>query len=212
MIDNRRIEKVNLFGSDRSSAYFHDTRWHKIIIFGISDHARSHDGVGHQRLMNTAKPKQKFKWWQIALIVPFVPVIVTIAGTAFILFLVSTICLHITIWAWWCLRGRDILFVYSDSPIWRDYIEKQILPHIAERTIVLNWSQRKRWRVSVARLAFHHFGGYRQFNPLAVVFRPFRRTRTFRFWQPFRDFKHGRPEALRQMENEFFGLIGVQKR
>ena len=88
--------------------------------------------------MNTAKPKPKVKWWQIALIVPFVPVIVAIAGTAFILFLVSTICLHITIWAWWCLRGRDILFVYSDSPIWRDYIEKQILPHIGERTIVLN--------------------------------------------------------------------------
>src|SRR5918993_1434983 len=162
--------------------------------------------------MNTAKPKPKFKWWQIALIVPFVPVIVAIAGTALILFLISTICLHITIWAWWCLRGRDILFVYSDSRIWRDYIEKQILPHIGERTIVLNWSQRNRWRVSVARLAFHHFGGYRQFNPLAVVFRPFRRTRTFRFWQPFRDFKHGHPEALRQMESEFFGLIGVQKR
>ncbi len=110
--------------------------------------------------MNPARPKPKFKWWQIALIVPFVPVIVAIAGTAFILFLVSTICLHITIWAWWCLRGRDILFVYSDSPIWRDYIEKQILPHIGERTIVLKWSQRNRWRVSVARLAFHHFGGF----------------------------------------------------
>jgi hypothetical protein len=213
MFDSRGIEKVNLFGSDRSSAIFRTldgtrysySRHHRII----------HDrlmALAHRRLMNTAKPKPKLKWWQIALIVAFVPVIVAIAGTAFILFLVSTICLHITIWAWWCLRGRDILFVYSESPIWRDYIEKQILPHIGERAIVLNWSQRNRWRVSVARLAFHHFGGYRQFNPLAVVFRPFRRTRTFRFWQPFRDFKHGNPEALRQMESEFFGLIGVQKR
>ena len=37
----------------------------------------------------------------------------------------------------------------------------------------------KCWRVSIATLAFHHFAGYRQFNPLAVVFRPFpvRRSR-----------------------------------
>jgi hypothetical protein len=128
-----------------------------------------------------------------------------------VLFALSTIFLHIAIWTWWCLRGRDILFVYSDSPIWREYIDEHILPYLGERAVILNWSERKRWRISLARLAFHHFGGYRQFNPLAVVFRPFRRTRTFRFWQPFRDFNHGHPGALRQMENEFFGLIGIQK-
>jgi len=46
---------------------------------------------------------------------------------------------------------------------------------------------------------------------MAVVFRPFRRTRTFRFLEPFRNFKHGHPEALHRMESEFFGLIGVQR-
>jgi hypothetical protein len=45
-----------------------------------------------------------------------------------------------------------------------------------------------------------------------VVFRPFHRTRKFRFWKPFRDFKHGRPAALQEMELEFFSLIGVQKK
>jgi hypothetical protein len=63
----------------------------------------------------------------------------------------------------------------------------------------------------LARVAFHHFGGWREFNPLAVVFRPLRRTRTFRFWQPFRDFTHGYPEALHRIESEFFALIGVQR-
>ena len=161
--------------------------------------------------MNTPEPKPRFKWWQVALIIPLVPVIIAIAAVALVLFVVSTICLHIAIWTWWCLRGRDVLFVYSDSPIWRDYVEERILPYLGERAVVLNWSERKRLRVSLARLAFHHFGGYRQFNPLAVVFRPFRRTRTFRLWQPFRDFKHGRPEALRQMESEFFKLIGIER-
>jgi hypothetical protein len=102
-----------------------------------------------------------------------------------------------------------VLFVYSDSPIWRDYIDERILPLHAERALVLNWSERRRWRPSLSRMTFHHFGGSREFNPLAVVFRPFRRTRTFRFWQPFRDFKHGHPEALHAMERDLFGLIGV---
>jgi hypothetical protein len=141
-------------------------------------------------------------------LVPFLLVLVLVALVCFV---VASVCLHLTIWTWWCLRGRDILFVYSESPIWRGYIEANVLPHLGERAVVLNWSQRKRWRVSVARLAFHHFARYRQFNPLAVVFRPFHRSRTFRFWQPFTDFKHGHPEALRRMEDEFFGLIGVQK-
>ena len=110
--------------------------------------------------------------------------------------------LHLAIWTWWYLRGRDILFVYSDSPIWREHVEQHILPYLGERAVVLNWSHRKRWRISIARLAFHYFGGSREFNPLAVVFRPMRRTRTFRFWQPFRDFKHGRPEALRKLEHD----------
>jgi len=128
------------------------------------------------------------------------------------LYVVSTICLHVIIWSLWCVRGRDILFVYSDSPIWHSYVEQHILSRLGERAVILNWSQRKRWRFSLARMAFYHFGGYRQFNPLGVVFRPFRRTRTFRFWQPFRDFKYGKPEALQKMENEFWELIGVQRR
>jgi hypothetical protein len=156
--------------------------------------------------------ESKFKWWQLALIIFFAPVIIILTTVALLFFTVSTVCLHIAIWMWWCLRGRDILFVYSDSPIWREYIEQRILPYIGERAIVLNWSHRKRWRISLGRLAFHHFGGYRQFNPLAVVFHPFRRTRIFRFWQPFRDFKHGNPEALRQIESQFFALIRVEKR
>jgi hypothetical protein len=155
--------------------------------------------------------ESKFKWWQLALIISFAPVIIILTTVALLFFVVSTVCLHIAIWMWWCLRGRDILFVYSESPIWREYIDQHILPYIGERAVVLNWSQRKRWGISLARLAFHHFGGYRQFNPLAVVFRPFRRTRIFRFWQPFRDFKHGDSEALHHMETEFFALIGVQK-
>lgn len=127
--------------------------------------------------------------------------------------LVRYLALHAIIWFWWCPRGRDVLFVYSDSPAWHDYIEERILPQLGGRAVVLNWSHRKSWRrLSVARIAFQHFGGDREFNPLAVVFRPFKRTQSYRFWQPFRDFKRGHPEALAKLEREFFGSIGVESR
>jgi hypothetical protein len=161
--------------------------------------------------MTNPEAKRTTAWWQIALIIPLLPFLLLVALLALVCFMVASVCLHIIIWSWWCLRGHDILFVYSDSPIWHDYIEQGILPRLGKRAVVLNWSQRKRWRISIARMAFHHFGGYRQFNPLAVVFRPFRRSRTFRFWQPFKDFKHAHPEALRKIESEFFELIGVQR-
>jgi hypothetical protein len=161
--------------------------------------------------MNHPRAKSQSIWWLVVL-APLVAPLLILGAVVFLLYVVATVCLHLTIWTWWCLRGRDILFVYSDSPIWHDYIEQAILPYLGERAVVLNWSHRKRWTVSVARLAFHHFGGYQQFNPMAVVFRPFRRSRRFRFWQPFRDFKHGHPEALYRMEREFFDLVGVQRK
>ncbi|MBZ5727735.1 MAG: hypothetical protein LAP87_22405 [Acidobacteriia bacterium] len=104
-----------------------------------------------------------------------------------------------------------MLLVYSDSPVWHAYIEQQFLPYLGRRAVVLNWSERNRWGISLGRVAFRFFGGRREFNPLAVVFRPFRRTQTFRFWAAFRDMKHGRPELLQTVEHRFFDRIGVSR-
>ncbi len=161
--------------------------------------------------MSDVKPNRKAPWWLVVLGVVLAPVILVVLLLASVLFVISPISTHILIWVWWCLRGRDILFVYSNSPIWHDYIEQRILPQLGERAVILNWSERKRWRLSLAKMAFYHFGGYRQFNPLGVVFRPFQRSRRFRFWQPFMDFKHGHPEALQKIESDFFRYIGVPR-
>jgi hypothetical protein len=114
------------------------------------------------------------------------------------------LALHLAVWLLWRPRGKNILFVYSHSPLWQDYLESRILPHLEERAIILNWSDRKKWerRFSLPVLALSYFGGQREFNPLAVVFRPFRRAKTFRFWQPFQEFKHGKREALEKMTTE----------
>jgi hypothetical protein len=139
--------------------------------------------------MSAPKSKRKTPWllFLIGIIlfllgIIFSPLLLVLFLVLVVLYFVKAICLHIIIWSWWCARRRDILFVYSDSPIWHDYIEQNILPYLGNRAFVLNWSQRKRWHFSLTRMAFYHFGGeHREFIPLGVVFRPFRRTRTFRF-------------------------------
>ena len=126
---------------------------------------------------------------------------------ALTLHLLAGLCLHLAVWCCWCARGRYVLFVYSDSPIWHDYVEAHILPRLGERAVVLNWSHRGRWRRTLAVLAFRYFGGHRTFNPLALVFRPLRLARHFRFYEPFREFKHGRGEAVARMERELYDLV-----
>ncbi|MBL8099103.1 MAG: hypothetical protein JNK81_07960 [Anaerolineales bacterium] len=115
--------------------------------------------------------------------------------------------LSVAIWIIWGLKGRHILFVYSNSPIWSKYIEEGIIPYIQEKAIILNWSERKGWKISLAVLAFNHFGGSRNFNPLAIIFKPFRFNREFRFYEAFKEYKHGKTEKLEKIKKEFFDMI-----
>jgi len=118
--------------------------------------------------------------------------------------------LHVLLWLLWSPAGKRVLFVYSNSPVWQSYIQDNILPRLPHGSVVLNWSERRRWRWwSLSAAVFHFFGGSREFNPLAVVVRPLRWGRTFRFWRAFRDAKHGDQEALMTIEAEFFRYLGL---
>lgn len=120
-------------------------------------------------------------------------------------YLLYAIVLQLVVWLCWCTRGINVLVVYSDSPYWQEYIETQLIPKLPPTTVVLNWSERRKWKsLSLPVLAFRLFGGSSEFNPLVVVFRPFRWTRTFRFWKPFRDYKHGKTTNLEELESKLF--------
>ena len=118
--------------------------------------------------------------------------------------------LYVLIWLAWGLRGKRVLIVYSDSPIWKAYFEEQVLPPLADISVVLNWSQRKRWGLSLAALAFQHFAGEQDFNPAAFIFRPFRLAQRFRFYEAFRDYKHGRKEPVERLRQELLEAVGRQ--
>jgi len=96
--------------------------------------------------------------------------------------------------------------VYSDSPTWKEYVEREILPYIQDRAVILNWSERRNWKNSLAVLAFRYFGGYRNFNPIGMIFRPFRFVKTYRFFEVF---KHGDVKRVEEIRRELFDDLRV---
>jgi hypothetical protein len=116
--------------------------------------------------------------------------------------------LYLLIWALWLPKGKDVLLVYSDSPTWHEYMTTQILPLVQERAVILNWSERKMWsRCSLAVAVFHHFGGTRDFNPLVVLFKPFRTASMYRFWSAFKDWKRGYKEPVERLTHEIVASL-----
>jgi hypothetical protein len=140
----------------------------------------------------------------IALSPVLIPLLLCILGAYFVM----TGLLYVAVWSFWNIRGIRLLYVYSNSPHWKEYIETTILPRLPKPRIVLNWSERRFWkRFTLASMTFRHFGGYREFNPLAIIFHPFRRAKVFRFFEAFKDKKHGKVETLLKMETDFFNAL-----
>ena len=134
----------------------------------------------------------------VLLLIPLTPLL-------FATYLLFGIVLQLIIWVSWCTRGVNVLLVYSESPNWHDYVETRIIPRLPASAVVLNWSHRRKWKfLTLPVIAFRFFGGSREFNPLVVVFQPFRWAKTYRFWKAFKDFKHGKSGVLDTLESELF--------
>lgn len=142
-------------------------------------------------------------WWGWPLLVVLLPLVV-VAGA---LWLVIAVLLQLVVWLTWCPRSRYVLVVYSNSPVWREYFEQNVLPAVGSRGVVLNWSDRKQWSYSLPVALFRFFAGTRDFNPLAIVFEPLAWPRRFRFFGPFKAFKHGRPEEVEGMRLQLLALL-----
>jgi len=143
---------------------------------------------------------------------PFLIIAIPMVAVALLFWLISALLLLSVVWLAWCPRRRYAIVVYSNSPVWQEYFERQVIPLLGERAVVLNWSARKRWRFSLPVILFRVFGGSRQFNPIAIVFAPWRWPRTFRFYKAFRSFKHGRPEDVERLRLEFFSQLDALAR
>ncbi len=149
--------------------------------------------------------RSKISYFLRVLLALLLPPILLVAMLWLAARLLYGVTLQLAIWACWRPRGVNVLLVYSDSPTWHDYIKAQLLPRLPRSTIVLNWSKRRDWPwFSLSVMAFRFFGGDREFNPLVVVFRPLRWAKTFRFWKAFKDYKHGNPRPLNDVQQRLF--------
>lgn len=122
---------------------------------------------------------------------------------------------------WRCRRGFEMRFrpegkkavlVYSDSPHWKERFESELLPKIRNQVVVLNWSERSSdfWSARPLEVRiFKHWGGTREFNPLAIVFPEGGSVEVIRFWQAYKDYKHGKPRLLKVQEQRLFDALGV---
>ena len=122
----------------------------------------------------------------------------------------------------WFPKRKFLLFVYSDSPSWKEYIEQNIIPKISSKATIINWSERSQWewKGTLELKVFRHWTGVSQyfdrgrkkwngkeFCPAAVVFNPWWKPKVIRFWQAFKDFKHGKDFGLKKCEKDFFDLV-----
>jgi hypothetical protein len=145
----------------------------------------------------------------LALVALFLPLLLVWVAAYLIWLFVWGAILRVWFWHAHVSRGRPVLFVYSESPNWQAYIEENILPRINERSVTLNWSERRLWPSASPWEArfFRRFAGDREFNPLALVFCARGKIKAVRFHQAFLDFKHGNEATLRAAEAEFFELV-----
>lgn len=109
----------------------------------------------------------------------------------------------------WNSKGKHILFIYSESPNWQNYIETNIVPLIEDKSVFLNWSKRSEWNIITPFEAkmFFYWCGDSEFNPMAIVFAPNWKVKTIRFHKAFKDHKHGNNNLLKEKEAELYSYL-----
>jgi hypothetical protein len=106
-------------------------------------------------------------------------------------------------------KGKFILFVYSDSSNWKEYIETRILPRIEAHSIILNWSKRREWESQMrfeTRL-FDQWAGPGEFSPVAIIFHVTKKVNVLRLFQTSENSKHGKNKVSKLAEQTLFEAI-----
>jgi hypothetical protein len=152
-------------------------------------------------------------WPVIVLVIALLPLLIPAVLIWFLILLTAKSFVLLAIWLLWLPRGKDLLVVYSRSPHWMQYFEAGLIPLIEQRGQILNWSDRTTWpTLDLRTLAFRAFAGDRSFNPIVIVFRPLRWPERFRFFEAFKDHKHGKDQPLRELEERLERRLGASLR
>lgn len=158
--------------------------------------------------MSRQKTSVARKLGNAVLVILVLSIALPLALVALALHLLLRAVLYLLVWLLWIPKGKDVLFVYSDSPIWREYMTSHVLPLVRERAVVLNWSERTKWSPwSLKGGVFRAFGGSREFNPMVVKFQLFRKAKILRYWSAFQDWKRGYTEPVESLNNQLSSML-----
>ena len=96
-------------------------------------------------------------------------------------------------------HGKDLLIVYSASPHWQAYIDRNWIARWHERVVVLNRSVPD-WKARPETPLWRHLTGPTDHTPVAIIVPAAGTPTLVRFYSAFRDFKHGKVAALQAQE------------
>jgi hypothetical protein len=95
--------------------------------------------------------------------------------------------------------GKDLLIVYSASPHWQPYIDRNWIARWQDRVVVLNRSAPD-WQARPETPLWRHLTGSSNHTPVAIIVPARGRPSLVRFYSAFQDFKHGKVAALHAQE------------
>ena len=157
--------------------------------------------LGGAAVWNFARPR----WWSVIGLFMGAPLVIALVTRLQRLLLLSRARRQFQ------KDGRIGLLIYSDSPHWKAHIEEKWFPRIGPHVYALNWSENRRWPRSLGVRTFDEFVGRTyQFNPAVVVIRRRGEPLVFRFYQAFRNAKHGRGVDLARLEEQMFEAVDQQ--
>jgi hypothetical protein len=97
--------------------------------------------------------------------------------------------------------GRYVAFLaYSNNPKWAPYIAEHLLPHIRDKTLVIDRSQplwKEQHPLEVRAMTLWGWGP--QYNPMLLVLEANRSPHVFRMYEVFVEALKGRPAKLEAM-------------
>ena len=95
-------------------------------------------------------------------------------------------------------RRSRVILVYSDSPKWKSQIETQIIPDLPQNTLILNISKPGLGlSANFDYRQYTYWAGSKEYCPMVILRRPFRKPLLFRFYKAFRKSSDGDSAELR---------------
>lgn len=168
-------------------------------------------------MSNRPSSLRSFRTWIAFLILPPIAVALAVFILPFIVLIILAVRLQlvlvlIAVRLMWIPKGKYLLVVHSESPVWSPYLKGHLIPETSAHAVLLNWSERKSWsRAQLSTQVFDAIVGSREHTPSVVLFDPWWKPKVYRFWKPFKAYKRGDTKLVQnladQLNNDLDALV-----